>query len=143
MYTSRHLGEPVLDGAIAEPQSLLDHVHEAWRGHREHRDPGIQRTDRGAVSARLDRADGPDDTHAPVDGTLHGCASTRLDDAEDRDVEDALREGQPGGGGRVAGDDDELHPPLSEPLPDLEHELPHFGGIARVRTDSAPCRRSR
>ena len=78
--------------------------------------------DGACVSVAFNGEGRGDDADLPGDAGLNGRPGPGPDDADYRHPERALCQGQGRGGGRVAGDDHELHVLGSEPGADLAHE---------------------
>ena len=109
-------------GLLGERVVALDQRHEARAGDREHVDARVESAHELLVAAARDgrlRREQPDPA---VARRLDGCVRLGSDHADDRHSQLGLELRQRGGGRRVAGDDDELHPLRLEEQADLTCE---------------------
>ena len=133
-----HEGGEILDGALGHAQALLGYLHETRRGRGEHGDAGIEMADGLGIGVRLHRGLRGDHAHAAVLRGMGRSAGARLHHADDRHGKRPLRMRQAGRRGRVARDDDELHPALDQPRADLLHEAVDL--VQAARPVGAACR---
>ena len=111
--------------------AVFDELDEAWA--RLGGDLQMRRSgERVLVRLRQHRRPGADDTHMSVTGSSHSAPDRRLDHLDDGDPVALTGVAQHGAAGRVAGDDQQLHPLVDELVHHLQGEGADFGKRART-----------